>query len=143
MSLVLALSMDRELIAGEDSVMMIREGQMRTLGKESFEYYVRRLTDRVLATNQREGGAPGTPDEVSELVRNAIAAARSQGFDCEGDVSPVVMLNLTVRGVRREAGVYPWVFAVLRSAEGSASDRLDAIYALLPVDERRLYFDSV
>ncbi len=124
---------------------MVRREQITQLGAACFHAYVVRLTERLLGerfTPARQRVFPNgeSREKVTGLVRQSIDRARACGFECEGDITPFVLMAFVLDDAFRDDGTYPWVAALLEATDLPSEQRMDAIYELIPEPQRTLCF---
>lgn len=127
-------------------MLIVRKEQLNRFGSILFETYVKRLTEQLsgetyAAARQRLFPAGHSREEMAKFIRASIARARSFGFECEGDITPFVAMDFVLDDVFKNTGLYDWIEAILIATELAAQDRMDAIYDLMPEQERALCFD--
>ena len=126
-------------------MLTVRRGQLDALGAVLYDDYVGRLADTLSGERYAECLRRALPAgrgraDVERAVREQVARARSLGFECEGDVTPFVLLTFCLDEEFKATGLYAWVDELLRETELDAEERMDGVYALLPEKERDLCF---
>lgn len=127
-------------------MLIIRSCQYDQLARATYDSYVRELVDRLCTEPFAEARKRRYPEGASrealeQAVRHLVDEAESLGIECEGDVTPFVLLKFTLEEVCRETGLEEWIGAVLSAKEISSEDRLDAVYEMLPEEMRGMVFE--
>jgi hypothetical protein len=128
-------------------MLIIRSSQYEQLSKAIFDAYVQGLVDRLGAGPFAESCARWFPegwsrDALENAVRLLIDEAESLGIECEGDVTPYVLLKFSLDETCREAGLEGWITAIHSAVQIPVEDRLDAVYELLPKHKRSIIFED-
>src|SRR5580704_5970956 len=117
-------------------MLTVDQHQLDALSKARLEQYVNSLVGRL--KSRHDVTLP--EDQIKGSVIRAIHEAGSLGFARECDVTPFVLLAVTLGPNLEKSPLGGWLSAVMNKVESPATSRMDAVHALLPDADRMLYF---
>lgn len=128
-------------------MLIIRSSQYEQLSGATFDAYVQGLVARLGTEPYGEARQRWFPEgwsreALEKTVRLLIDEVESLGIECEGDVTPCVLLKFSLEEICRDNDLEGWITAVLSAVEIPAEDRLDAVYELLPESARSTIFED-
>jgi hypothetical protein len=118
-------------------LIIIREEQSKALSEATFGRYMDSLMDKISASQRQTVVGNGG---LRRAILAAIEHAESLGFVREDQVTPFVLLSITLGASFAASPLTGWLSAVAEATEYAPEHRMDAIYALMSESDRSFYF---
>lgn len=123
----------------------ISREQLSKFDRTSFEQYVDKLCEEMRRDEFSSDVIELVSDanshtEIRQLALKKIFKAIELGFECEGDITPFCLLDISHEFHTTKDSYYDWIVNILAAIEIDPEERMDAVYSLLSEKMRAKIF---